>query len=529
MIGTDAMEVNLMENVTSSGNNPINMLEDPTLISALLGGTSGEATIRDVAGNSEGDNEEEDDEIIREIDIFISPELAASMHLVQFPLQPASHTVNALHKKSIRPPPPPIPASAQIRPQHSLLELMYDIPSSSFASQRQIPEVLNLKQRTLSSQNIPLVTHMAMGLFDSTGNKIDLVPLHRVMQMRPNFKHVDALFDDGEDEVAKLEEQKKKDSASKPIMFKRPENERAVMAKRSSYAFKKANEDGEEWIELDVHGPGSLERKAVMKKAYCSRAARDKSLRFMKAGQAGGNGGYVRSLNYLPTSVAADAVEDFVISEEMNVNDVNVDENGNVTVPNWMKDLSAKVATLLQGRQGVPISYPVVRSRFNSSISDYALIQALSATSVLVRGNFVLKSNFMALSGPVVKTRDVILLLMIKYGVIQRELLVKAYEKCGEDSIVITRDVINSLLTLLARKTLNGMEMKLDDDPTFEIEFTEVARLHDLYWEKKKTELGMYINLYDGMYDSTMDDSSTATASLRLRQYWPDKRNAQIH
>ncbi len=464
---------------------PSSMLDDG-LISALLDGNS------EANDNGEAIGEEED-EIIREIDVFISPELANAMHLVQFPNQPATHTVTTINDKKIRPPPPPIPVSAQIKPKHAMLELVYDIPSSSFSSQRQIPEVLNLKQRTLSSQNIPLVTHMAMGLFDSTGNKIDLVPLHRVMQMRPNFKHVDALFDDGEDEITKMEE-KKKENASKPIMFKKPENERAMLAKRSSYAFKRANEEGEEWFELDVHGPGSQERKDMMKRAYCPRAARGKSLRFMKAGQHGGSAGYVKSLNYLPTSVVEDDVENFVVSGETST---DIDEDGNAVIPDWMKDLSSKVATLLQGRQGVPISYPVLRSRFHSSISDYALIQALSASAVLVRGNFVLKSHLMALSPPVANTRDVILLLMIKYGFVQREVLIKAYENAGPDAVVITASVINSLLDLLARKALNGMEMKLDDDMTFESEFTEIAQLHQLYWEKKEQELGEYVKLYE--------------------------------
>lgn len=42
--------------------------------------------------DSESNDEEEDDEIIREIDVYISPELAKTMNLIQFPLHPASHT-----------------------------------------------------------------------------------------------------------------------------------------------------------------------------------------------------------------------------------------------------------------------------------------------------------------------------------------------------------------------------------------------------------------------------------------------------
>jgi DNA-directed RNA polymerase-3 subunit RPC5 len=473
------------------------IIDDPTLLSALLGNDNDNMEIDDQIKTDEVD------EIIREIDVYISPELAQSMHLVQFPLQTASHSVNPMfiknmkdnRQKTIRPPPPPVPTSAKIKAQHSMLELTYNIPKTSFSSQRQVPEVLNLSERTLSSQNIPIKTHMAMGIFDSTGSKIDLVPLKNIMQMRPSFRHVDALFDDetGEEEQQKLDEEKDDKNSSKPIMFKKPENERAMLARRTSYAFKKANEEAEEWTELEVFGPGSEERKAMMKKAYCPRDAREKSLRFMKAGKTGGSDGYVRSLNYLPSAVIDDAIEDFVAGMEVAVS-VDGIEGGQ---PEWMKELVRKVTTMLQGRQGVPISYPVIRSRFHSSISDHALVQALSATATLVRGNFVLKSSLMPLSAPVSNARDTILLLMIKFGFIQRELLIRAYENSGEEAVVITADVINSLLELLARHTLNGMEMKLDDDLTFETEFGAFARLHEIYWEKKEKELENYVHLYE--------------------------------
>jgi Sin-like protein conserved region. len=184
-------------------------IDDPTLLSALLEDNDQDANVYN--DNMELDNilSEEDDEIIREIDVYISPELAKTMYLIQFPLQPASHAIHPLESKieksgnhGKRPvmkksSAPPVPKAAKIKPQHSLLELTYNVPSHSFSSQRQIPGPLNLTERTFASQNIPIKTHMALGLFDSTGNKIDLVPLNSIIQMRPTFRHVDALFDEG--------------------------------------------------------------------------------------------------------------------------------------------------------------------------------------------------------------------------------------------------------------------------------------------------------------------------------------------
>ena len=61
----------------------------------------------------------------------------------------------------------------------------------------------------------------------------------------------------------------------------------------------------------------------------------------------------------------------------------------------------------------------------------------------------------------------------------------------------MTPDVINSLMDLLARKALNGMEMKVDDDLTFEMDYREVAMLHEMYWEDKNLQLGEFVELYE--------------------------------
>jgi len=493
---------------------------DPTLLSALL----------DVDDNDEVIDE--DDEIIREIDVYISPELANTMYLIQYPLQQASHCQQIINtsatsssslssssrsksqnQKNIKatatsPHPPLQPVSAKIKPQHAMLELEFQVPTSSFSNQRQIPIPLDLSHRKFSSKNIPMVTHMAMGILDSTSSKLDLVPLHRIMQMRPCFDHVDVVFQDDDDnddndddndheeeEIAgkarKEDEEKKK--TLQPIVFKKSESERAVIQRRSSYAYKKANEDAEEWIDIDVHDMKSLATKELMKKAYCPRSARQHHLKFLKAGKTGGNVGYVRSLNYLPKTVVEDTVEDFTFDDK---GEVISDRNQE---PEWKRELTSIVCSLLQERGGIPVPYPIIRSRFQPSIPDKALIEALSASAVLVRGNFVLKSSLMALSNiHIENARDVILILMKKYGFVQRMKLFTAFQSAHDEmSLVIKIDVINSLLDLMGRKTLNGIEMKIDDDVTFESKFNDVARAHELYWELKETQLQKYIKLYD--------------------------------
>jgi len=598
------------------------VFDDPTLLSALFGNPNANANTA-ISDDNDDDDDDDDDEIIREIDVYISPELANTMHLIQFPLQPATHAqtftniqnshTNNNHKQQQQqqqqqakhppqPPPPPQPTSAKIKPNHSMLQLSYTIPRSSFSSQRQIPAPLSLSERIYSSHSIPIVTHMAIGIFDpgspgksdgtcrggtssTSSSKIDLVPLQKILQMRPSFAHVDAIYENSaensndkeEDTTIDISKEDKNTTTTTPILFQKPESERAASQRLSSYAYKKAHEDSEEWIDLDVQGYKSHARREIMKKAHCPVSSTSYSssssvgalmpmqvssmsmstmpmaststssstntntntrdnLQFIKGGAMGGSVGYVKSLNYLPSTVIVDSVEDFTMDQYPNEHEAKHEHEheheqtdlgvaGTTTTtttttnePEWKKELTSRVATLLQERGGFPIPYSIIRSRFQRSIPDEALIEAISASAVLVRGNFILKTSLMALSNVYVEnTRDVILILMQKYGVVQRVKLYKAFQGCNvihgngngngngngdnDVALIVTMDVINSLLDLMGRKTMNGVEMKIDDDLMFESQYPDVAKFHAMYWDRKEKELRRYIRLYEEQDD----------------------------
>ena len=131
--------------------------------------------------------------------------------------------------------------AARIRPQHSMLELDVDISNANFSTNRQIPEALNLQQRTLAAHPIASVTHMALGVLstnnEDNGTKLDLIPLTKpTYQMRHSMDHVDrAIFQDEDEELEKnVAETKENDGTLKPISFQKKDSERAILAKRSS-------------------------------------------------------------------------------------------------------------------------------------------------------------------------------------------------------------------------------------------------------------------------------------------------------
>jgi DNA-directed RNA polymerase-3 subunit RPC5 len=506
-----------------------NVLDDPTLLSALLNDHDQNDDDDDGMNDDINDDmsEDPDDEIVREIDVFLSPQLANHLHLIQFPLQPASHTQpprTVYNKKSgkteTKAPQPPVPSSAQIKPMHSILELEYPLPSGSTSNQRQIPQVLNLQSRTYTSHSIPMVTHMALGVLSSFKVKqedgsddrktyLDLIPLSKVLQMRPSFAHVDAIFANDDEDLnapSNTTNAKDKDDGAKPVLFRKPESERAALLKRTSYAAKKEREEAEEWIQLNVDAYGP-EQKLVWKQSACPRQDRETNLQFVsEEGGEGGTKAYVKSLNYLQSSTKTmnkdSAMEDFNPATVVDEVDVDADETSQQVESQWKLELTARVATLFQGRGGVSIPYPVIRPRFQTCIADQDLLDAISACAVLVRGNFMLKSSLMGFSNLMIaEARDVILILFMNYGILQRETLSHMFHKVHNDSKVISEQVLNGILDLVGKKTVNGVEMKIEDDLSFGGLYPHVARSHDEYWEQKTNYLRNYIRVYEAQLD----------------------------
>jgi len=514
--------------------------------------------VKDEPVDANYDEEDDDDPIVRTIDVFISPALSNTLHLLQFPIEPAHRNDapndasdgNERHVKGSYNSPSPI--EAKYRPRHNMLELEYPLPHIP-SHNRQLPDkMMCLSSRTNASNSIGLSTHMALARMNESGTRLDVVPLRRhVLQMRPTFDHLHDNDDDdggGGDDNDDLNNNAgiNDDTAAsstttkaKPIMYARKETDRSAVARRSTYAHKKASEASEEWITLDVHGSEgqwSAIRKETLARVKC--AEKEKTLRLATIGhendEDGRGAGYVKSLNYLDSSgggsggAGANFVENlsewapsFVETTDYNDNvEMTENDDGEVVSVSASErataELAAKLAVLMQNGSGTMIPYCVIRSLFHASkVSDDMLTVALSSCAVLVRGNFALKSilaKFLTSAsttgagggGGVTKLkllrrmRDLILLLLNMHGMVGRQRLIKAF---SEYDSIIDPDTITFVLKTVARQSHNMSRncwvAKVDDDENFALDFPEVAACHAMYWTKKEEMLADLINLYE--------------------------------
>jgi DNA-directed RNA polymerase-3 subunit RPC5 len=395
------------------------------------------------SGASDVEDDEEDEEVVREIDVYLSPELADQIYLMQFPLT----------QKSLG-----FPLAARVRPQHCMVELDHKTPDDidTFGQ-------YHMPARTYISHTVPVLTHMALGkLSDQEGAEgLHLVPLSRIAQMRPSFAHVDDATSNATsttDEEIKRQQAEEAKVERKPLAFQKKESERAALARKSSYAYKKASEEDEIWQSLDVYGQGSTASLETFQKVVCPHPTKKLTVdpgKNPREGKDSLNKTYVRSLNYLPL---ASKGED-EISEKMDLTSV-------VT----------KLVGLMQ--QGWPIPYSLLRRQFQEPVTDKTLFVGLTSCAFLVRGNFILQSRFLPMSPAVTQARTFILFLLQTIEVVHRTRLEYVYK--GDDDV--NSEVILMLLNEVGKITAEGWTMKIEDGVEFVEKYPEAVTEHLQFW-----------------------------------------------
>lgn len=229
------------------------------------------------------DEEDGDDPVVREVPVYLSSKLAQELHVIQYPNRPFYRPYD-------------LPAAARLKSQNKLLELEYALPPESPHLDEEAPRHLRLDRIKVQSSYLDPMTTYGLGIMHD--GALHLTPLAGIYQMRASCDHVDAVPAEGEEEgmegVATAETgvgmdegrgEESETEATKAvgaavgglvklqhIEYKKRESERAAAARRTSYAFKKQQEEGEAWTELGVHSFESEASQVDYEKMFCTEA-----------------------------------------------------------------------------------------------------------------------------------------------------------------------------------------------------------------------------------------------------------------
>ena len=184
-----------------------------------------------------------DDEVIREVDIEICPEL--ELYLLQFPLKPVY--ADPLDVRY-----------ARYKPVNKKLELDTKYAPNSFIASEFGLE--NPTLQTFTSSVIAQGTSLAAGVIKD--NIMYLTPVKNVLQMRPSFKNLQPKGETyeamDEDQLAEGGEAETEGDGLQQVQLKRKESERAISARVQSYTYLQKQEEAEPFKKLNVHGIGTI-------------------------------------------------------------------------------------------------------------------------------------------------------------------------------------------------------------------------------------------------------------------------------
>ncbi len=183
-----------------------------------------------------------DDEVVREIDVFITEDI--DLYLTQFPLKPVY--ADPIEVKS-----------AIFKPKHKVLELT--IPFSDAALRSFESHNNTTKNQKYTSSAVAQKVCLGAGVI--SGNALHITPITSVLQLRPSFKNVqtrgeqtEEMFDEEKEEVQ--DGDGKNGDGLQHVQLKRKESERSQNARTQSYSFLQSQEEQEAWYSLKVHDIG---------------------------------------------------------------------------------------------------------------------------------------------------------------------------------------------------------------------------------------------------------------------------------
>lgn len=401
------------------------------------------------------------DEIVREIDVYLSPAMESQLYLMQYPLQ---------HH---RPADAALPKAARIKKSHGMIELDERITTSPTEQQQGL---FSLSHRTSTSHTIPVSTHMALGKLD--GTTLHLVPLSHIVQMRPSFEHINNNNDNNNTSNDPMEEEETTPITleKKPILFQKKETERAALARKSSFAYKKSSEESEPWQMLFVCGSDTIQYDEAMNKVTCGSSSTTTSLLVCDDTRNTNNVSYVQSLNYL------EQVETTTTTTTTTVQQENPD----------MNTVCVQLVTLLQ--HGCPVPYSVLSNKFPFS---QWLVPSLLSTCIMVRGNFVLQSRFLtSMPLPLLEVRSFALFVLQMYGHVERVRLMAVFPNISEETITMVLNQVAHKQQCGGTSTSSCWQFKLSDNIDFYSQFPQQCQLYEQYWERQAIRFSNQFELY---------------------------------
>eukprot|EP00742_Colponemidia_sp_Colp-10_P003579 GILJ01003811.1.p1 GENE.GILJ01003811.1~~GILJ01003811.1.p1 ORF type:complete len:258 (+),score=48.46 GILJ01003811.1:38-811(+) len=206
------------------------------------------------------------DEIVRELDVYVSSNLIEQLYLLQFPLRPLYRPYGDQGALS----------EVRLRPVQQRLEMDYQINAMKATHDEDTAEYKTSKQ-TLKSTLVPPRTNYAVAVL--RGDTLHLSAIDSTVQLKPSFGYIDSeveklkMMEQKLEEHGIAEEEKPEEPEELPqplqVQYKKKETERQAAARNRSHAYLKKKEDEEPWVKMKCLPAESAESQEMFEKLFC--------------------------------------------------------------------------------------------------------------------------------------------------------------------------------------------------------------------------------------------------------------------
>eukprot|EP01026_Neomeris_dumetosa_P026020 TRINITY_DN21309_c0_g2_i9.p1 TRINITY_DN21309_c0_g2~~TRINITY_DN21309_c0_g2_i9.p1 ORF type:complete len:421 (+),score=66.76 TRINITY_DN21309_c0_g2_i9:53-1315(+) len=206
------------------------------------------------------------DKVVKEQEVYICNGALGSdskIWLLQYPLRPTWRPYDVEFSDK-----------ARVKPNARKLEIEVDLDKQSTNFDNDVDPKRDMQKLVLQSTPVNQEIGLALGYVKD--DKVFLVGINQMVQMRPSMAHVNQVEEQKrKSKEIEKEASNKQDSKSKrtkvQVQYKKRETEQEAKARLSSYAHLQQQEQQEEWVDLRCHSSESSTRAVLWEKLMQSR------------------------------------------------------------------------------------------------------------------------------------------------------------------------------------------------------------------------------------------------------------------
>jgi len=346
--------------------------------------------------------EDQDDPVVKEIDVYVTNKLSQMLCLMQFPLRPAWRLLDPSHVSGIR---------LKVLKSGPRFEMDCALPTGPNYDQSADFPISTMKMK---SSSIPLQTNYAVGILREgtmgERDQLHLTPVRQVVQMRPSFSHIDAQDavkeektggKEGSDGSGDMSGAKSASDSMKTgpqevqVVFRKRETApKSMTARRHMAAVALAKEEQETpFVPLQLLDIDSNQHGFMFDQLTCPSTAQSKNIQWN-----------VSRSDYLDLLAPVPTMEPYLVKqrEELLKGTLSLEQLRTMDGP-------AQVSALLAAAGCLPCSK--IRQHATAVANEEELVLHLREAGVMVNGRWVARSDVVCKAG-MVYVRDYMLLLL---------------------------------------------------------------------------------------------------------------------